>query len=196
MSHPPPTVQVIGLDPDAFEAFYRCHVDDVQRFIARRVRDPHVAADLTADVFVAVIEASAGYRPELGSPIAWVFGVARNVVADRERSVARELRAVSRVSGRALLDADSLRRVEERVDAARDARALYEVLATLPGDDRALLELVALDGISPTDAARVLGVKPVTARVRLHRARRQIITRLETAGLSAPASPHLAEASS
>jgi len=27
-------------DPDAFEAFYREHVEGVQRFVARRVADP------------------------------------------------------------------------------------------------------------------------------------------------------------
>ncbi|MDX6227012.1 MAG: hypothetical protein QOI76_402, partial [Frankiales bacterium] len=45
----------IAYDPDAFEAFYREHVEAVQRFISRRVRDPHLAADLTADVFLAAI---------------------------------------------------------------------------------------------------------------------------------------------
>ena len=54
----------IGRDPTAFEAFYRDNVEAVQRFIARRVDDPHLAADLTANVFLAVIEASerSGYR--------------------------------------------------------------------------------------------------------------------------------------
>ena len=124
----------IGRDPTAFEAFYRDNVEAVQRFIARRVDDPHLAADLTADVFLAVIEASDTYRPSRGTPVAWLYGVARNVVADRHRQQARELRLVTRVAGRALLDPDSLARVE------------------------------------------VLGVKPGTARVRLHRARRQITT--------------------
>ena len=31
----------IGRDPDAFEAFYRDHLEAVQRFVARRVSDPH-----------------------------------------------------------------------------------------------------------------------------------------------------------
>lgn len=44
--------------PELFEAFYRAHVDAVERFIARRVRDPYHAADLTADVFVAVIDSA------------------------------------------------------------------------------------------------------------------------------------------
>ena len=38
----------IASDPDAFERFYREHVEGVQRFVARRVDDPYLAADLTA----------------------------------------------------------------------------------------------------------------------------------------------------
>ena len=52
----------ITSDPDAFESFYRQHVEAVQRFVARRVADPYLVADLTAGVFVAVIE-SAGLLP-------------------------------------------------------------------------------------------------------------------------------------
>ena len=35
----------IGRDPDLFEAFYREHVDAVQRFVARREADPHLVND-------------------------------------------------------------------------------------------------------------------------------------------------------
>lgn len=34
----------IRSDPDAFEAFYREHLEPVQRFVARRVSDPHQAS--------------------------------------------------------------------------------------------------------------------------------------------------------
>src|SRR6266508_4620242 len=40
----------IASDPDAFERFYREHVEAVQRFVARRVDEQYLAADLTADV--------------------------------------------------------------------------------------------------------------------------------------------------
>jgi RNA polymerase sigma-70 factor (ECF subfamily) len=52
----------IASDPDAFERFYREHVEAVQRFVARRVDDPYLAADLTADVFVAAIGSAGSYR--------------------------------------------------------------------------------------------------------------------------------------
>jgi hypothetical protein len=38
----------ITSDPDPFERFYREHVEAVQRFVARRMDDPYLAADLTA----------------------------------------------------------------------------------------------------------------------------------------------------
>ncbi|MGH2885422.1 MAG: RNA polymerase sigma factor, partial [Solirubrobacteraceae bacterium] len=73
-------VSAIGHDPQAFTAFYETHLEAVQRFIARRVSDPHLAADLTADVFLAAIHSAHKYSPERGSAAAWLIGVSRNVV--------------------------------------------------------------------------------------------------------------------
>jgi RNA polymerase sigma-70 factor (ECF subfamily) len=175
MTTPPhPDVVRIGDDPDAFEAFYRAHLELVQRFVARRVADPHLAADLTAEVFLAAIDGASGYRPDRGVPAAWLTGVARNVVASEFRRQAREREVERRVSGRRHLDADALTRIEERIDAEHETRRQYDALATLPRRDRALMELVAVDGLSVTEAAAVLGVKPGTARVRLHRSRARV----------------------
>jgi len=161
----------IAHDPDAFEVFYRAHVEAVQRFVVRRVDDPLLAADLTAEVFLAAVDSAGAYRPERGSPIAWLFGVARIVVSAERRRAARERRAVARVEGRRLLGDDDIERMQERIDAAARSRELFAAVARLPEGERAVLELVALDDLSVTEAAAVLGLRPVTARVRLHRAR-------------------------
>lgn len=158
----------------AFEAFYRRHVAAVGRFVARRVDDPHLAADLTADVFLAVIESAAGYRPDRGSEIGWLFGVARNVIADERRRAARRLRVTGRMAGRRDLDADDVARIEERIDAESAARRTHRALSELPEQTRALVELVAVDGLTVGEAAAALGLSPVAARVRLHRARRSV----------------------
>jgi RNA polymerase sigma-70 factor (ECF subfamily) len=166
----PDALSRISHDPAAFEAFYRAHVESVQRFVARRVADPHLAADLTAEIFLAAIDAAGGYRADRGRPEAWLFGVARNVVAAEHRRAARERRANARVEGRRFLGEDDVERMQQRIDAAARARELYAALAELPDGERAVLELVALDDLTVTEAA-ALGVRPVTARVRLHRAR-------------------------
>lgn len=161
----------LGSDPDALEAVYRAHVRDVERFVARRVRDPYTVADLTADVFVRAIESAAGYRRDVASPVAWLLGIARHVLAGHHRTLGRERDLLRRVDGRALVDADAYERLQEQIDAAARARALHDGLAELPESLRAVVELVVVDDLPLTQVAAVLGITPVAARVRLHRAR-------------------------
>jgi RNA polymerase sigma-70 factor (ECF subfamily) len=151
--------------------FYREHIEQVQRFVARRVDDPFLAADLTAEVFLAAIDSAHSYRPGRGSPTGWLYGVAQNVVSSERRRQARELRANQRISGRRLLSPDDVSRLEERIDAEAGARGLLQAMEKLPAGERAVLELVALEGITSQEAAQVLGIRAATARVRLHRAR-------------------------
>jgi RNA polymerase sigma-70 factor, ECF subfamily len=169
----------IATDPDVFESFYREHVETVERFIARRVRDPYRAADLTADVFLAVIDSAHTYRPGRGNQLAWLYGVARNVVAADRRRNGRELRASGRISaGQLLVDSDDLARLHERLDAEAEARHLYFAMDRLSEGERAVLELVALEGLSAGEVAGALGISQVAARVRLHRARRLLQSQL------------------
>ncbi|MET9344168.1 RNA polymerase sigma factor [Nonomuraea sp. NPDC003804] len=164
----------IATDPVAFEAFYRRHVDAVTRFLARRVDDPHTVADLVAEVFMAVLDSAHTYRPGLGSEIAWLYGVARNTLSAERRRLFKQSRLAVRVSGRRPLDSDDVARLEERIDAEGPARRAFAAMATLPEGERAVLELVVIDQLTVTEAAAALGIRPGTAKVRLHRARRTL----------------------
>jgi RNA polymerase sigma factor (sigma-70 family) len=174
----------IGHDPEAFDRFYRRHVEAVGRFIARRVSDPHTVADLTAEVFIAIIGSAHTYRPDRGSILGWVYGVARKVVASEYRRQTRERDVVRRVAGRRTLCPEDIACIEERIDAEQQARRTYAALAGLPEESRQLIELIAVDGLSVADAAAVLGLSPLVARVRLHRVRkflRAAVTEPQTA---------------
>lgn len=160
----------IGVDPVLFDTFYNEHLENLQRFVARRVGDPERAADLTADIFLAAIDSAHRYRPR-GTPKSWLYGIARIVVAEDRRRAGRERARIGRLRGSALLDEEETARTEERIDAAAQARDLYEAMDRLGEDERAVLELVAIDELTVTEAAAAVGVRPVTARVRLHRAR-------------------------
>src|SRR3954465_11844442 len=101
-----PDVGSIATSPDAFEVFYREHLETVQRFVARRVADPHLAADLVAEVFLAAVDSASAYRPDRGSRGAWRPGVARHAISTEFRRRSRGRAVVRRISGRRLLDAD------------------------------------------------------------------------------------------
>ena len=181
----------LGVDPAVFEDFYRAHIEGVERFVARRVGDRDRAADLTADIFVAAIESAARYRPDRGTPEAWLYGIARTIVSGERRRLWRQRNATRLLVGRRLLEADDTARADARMDAEAGARALYAAMAGLSRAQRAVLELVAIDELSLVEAAAILGIRPLTARARLHRARKHmsgVLDRTEPAGHSSPLS--------
>lgn len=170
----PADVTAIGRDPAALEVFYRRHVADVTRFVARRISDPHTVDDLTTEVFLAAIDAAGRYQAGRGSPRAWLLGIARNVVAAEWRRHAGERDKARRAGGHRHLDGDDIVRLEEQIDAQRAARGLHAKLSVLPERLRSVIELVDLDGLSLAEAAAALGIRDGAARVRLHRARRRL----------------------
>ncbi|OPG06665.1 RNA polymerase subunit sigma [Streptomyces sp. GKU 895] len=161
-------------DPELFEEFYRRHVDAMTSFVARRVADPHTVADLTAEIFLAVLDSAHTYRPGRGSETAWLYGIARNVVAGEHRRVARETARDRRISGRRLLEPDDIARLEDKLDAESPGRRALAALERLPAGERAVLELIVVDQLTVPETAAALGITQVTARVRLHRARKSL----------------------
>lgn len=108
--------------------------------------------------------------PEPALP--WLLGVARNVLREniradiRRESLAGELHAHAQ--------ADHAEEVAERL-------AVLTALASLTEAERELLILVAWQGLSPRDAARVVGCSVTAFRVRLHRARKRLTQALASA---------------
>ena len=172
--HDPDDVATRAFVRSEFEAFYRRHVDAITVFHARRVDDPHTVADLVAEVFMAVLDSARTYKPALGHELAWLYGVARNTLSSERRRTFKEARLTSRVGGRRVLDTDDVARLEERIDAERSARKVLQAMSDLSERDRAVLELVVVDQLTVTEAATALGIRPGTANVRLHRARRKL----------------------
>jgi RNA polymerase sigma factor (sigma-70 family) len=161
-------------DPAAFELFYRRHIDLVIGFTARRVRDPADVADLVANTFVTVLTAARGYDSARGEPTAWLLGITARLIAGARRRRGRELAATARIAGRRLIDQGDIERLEERIDAARSGQAVIEALGRLRPRAREALLLIGADGLTPADAARVLGISSAAFRMRLSSARRAL----------------------
>ncbi|MGW9597680.1 RNA polymerase sigma factor [Streptomyces chartreusis] len=162
------------LDKENFAEFYRRHVDAITRFMARRVNDPHTVADLTADVFLAAIDSAHTFNPAAGTEVGWLYGIARHIVARESRRAVHEARKESRVAGRRLLDEDDIGQLEEKLDAESAGRRARAAMADLQEGERAAMELIVVDQLTVREAAQVLGIRQVSVRVRLHRARKTL----------------------
>lgn len=155
-----------------FEALYREHAGAVRTYVRRR-SDVEGADDLVAEVFL-VAWRRLDDVPE--DPLPWLLGVARRVLANRRRGASRDAALLDRIT----LEPASAASVE--FGRLESARAIVRALGALREPDREALLLVAWEGLSPGQAATVLGVRPNTFAARLSRARRRFARALAAEG--------------
>jgi RNA polymerase sigma-70 factor (ECF subfamily) len=100
---------------DDFGAFYERHLDTVTAYLARRTHHPEQTFDLVAEVFARALEHRRGYDPARGPAIAWLLGIARNLLLDAARRgrVANAARVKLGMAPIAL-DDEALERIEAR----------------------------------------------------------------------------------
>jgi RNA polymerase sigma-70 factor (ECF subfamily) len=159
---------------DEFEQVYVRNADVLMGYFARRCRDPQTVADLTSETFVRAVAGFATFDPRRGSDRAWLFGIAARVFARHCEQSAGGRDAVARLGGHRSLDEDEIEELTERIDAEREGAALMRRCARLPAVERAAIELVDLEGLTPKEAALALGVSRVAFRQRLSRARSRL----------------------
>jgi RNA polymerase sigma factor (sigma-70 family) len=159
---------------EEFEQVYRQNVDVLTGYFARRCGDPQTVADLTSETFVRAAEGFDRFDPRRGSERAWLFGIAANVFSRHCEQSATGRGAVARLAGRRPLDAEEIDELTERIDAEREGAALVRSWDRLPAIERAAIELVDLEELTPKEAARALGVSRVAFRQRLSRARSRL----------------------
>lgn len=176
-------------DSDSFAVFFRRHVSPVTLYGVRRCSDPDDVGDLVAETFLVALQASGRYIPETETALPWLFGIARRVLAKqwRRRAGTRRL-LVKATNAQLLFTASEEDAVAAAIDASRQAPLLEAGLATLSSSEREVLELVAYDGLSPSEVAAMLNLSPNAARLRLSRARRHLRLVLDpTPGVEAEA---------
>jgi RNA polymerase sigma-70 factor, ECF subfamily len=167
-----------------FELLYAKHAPAVKAYALRRA-DASTAEDVLAEVFVVCWRR---FDEIPTDPLPWLLGVARRVLSTQRRGERRRVALRERL-------AETILDYSEPVVELEDG-TLARALGRLGESDRELLLLIAWDGLSPAQAAVVLGVKPATARVRLLRARRRLSHALAEKGSDpSPCEPLSMEAS-
>ena len=148
---------------EAFEELYRRAFPRVYAYVATLLRDRSAAEEVTAQAFERAYRKRRSFRPERGSPDAWLFGIARNAALD-------ELRRSRR---RAVLEAepadDLTLPADEQADAALRRETVRAAIASLDPRERDLIALKYSAGLSHAEIARVIGGSESNAGTRLHR---------------------------
>lgn len=156
-----------------FEEAFDAHHADVLAFAVRRVPGRAAAEDVVAETF-AVVWRRRDVIPE--PPLAWLYEIARKVIANQRRSDLRRTRLRERLSSEPETTAGG--RDPARVVAGREA--VIAAFSALSESDKEVLRLLVWEGLDTKTAARVLDCTPAALRVRLYRARRELTHQLES----------------
>jgi RNA polymerase sigma factor (sigma-70 family) len=162
---------------DLFEHVYRTSGRAVLGYALRRAASREDALDVVAETFATAWRRREDMPPDPDQARPWLFGIARRCLANTTRGGRRAHRLGERLAGAFLPDAvPDPAAVHERT---YEVELVRRALQVLQAEDRELVTLIAWEGLTPAEAAGVLGVSPGTARVRLHRARGRLRTALD-----------------
>jgi RNA polymerase sigma-70 factor (ECF subfamily) len=159
-------IRAARTDAGAFRELYDRYAGRVHRYHLRRTRDPHAAHDLTAETFAQAWLARRRFRDRAGGSAGpWLFGIARNLLAQSVRRRRIELEACERLG---LLERlDGPRATAEPDEAWLDG--LDEAMADLPPGERDAVELRVIQGLPYDAVAAGLATTEGAARVRVAR---------------------------
>lgn len=166
----------MALSPDEVAQLYREHAPALLGFLGRRVLLAEVAVDLMAETFARAYRDRERFRGEgAEEALAWVYGIARHVLASYARRGAVERRALRAlgVQRRALTDTE-YDRVEELAGLAALRTSIDGELDALEAGQRDAVRLRVLEERPYDEVAQELGVSEQTARARVSRALRAL----------------------
>lgn len=170
--------RAVAGDAAAFAQLVRRHQDRVFGFILRMTGARDEAMDLTQDTFMKAWQALPGWRPQARFGT-WLLQIARNAALD---ALLRRQAVVFEPLDEALPVADVRPGPEEAFAARQRQLQLETALARLPHDQREIVLLREIEGLSYGELADMLGVREGTVKSRLARARAALVERLRIAG--------------
>jgi RNA polymerase sigma-70 factor (ECF subfamily) len=165
-------------DDDQLAELVRVYYARLHRFGVRACRDSFDAEDAVGEAFLKLTT-----RPEIvrdPNALSWLFTVVKNACLRFARSLFRQRAAF----GEPVAEVSDVASAEVSAEAALARYRLVEdvqrAIATLPIDQREVLVLRDLEGLSGEDVSAMLHIGEAAMKSRLHRARQGVRAALES----------------
>jgi RNA polymerase sigma-70 factor (ECF subfamily) len=158
-------------DGEALHFLYVRYAADLHRYVNSFVKDHHEAEDIVQNVFAKLMTAIQKYEQKSVPFTAWILRVARNAALDHMRAS----RAIPTEEVRVTDSGAS----ELSFERSRDLR---HALDDLPDEQREVLVLRHVVGLSPVEIADTLGKSESSIHGLHHRGRRRLQSTLRELG--------------
>jgi len=156
-------------DPDAFDGLYLYFADRIYRYLLARVSDVELADDMTAQVFLQLIEKIGRYRiaPKDNATIfpAWLYRLSHNKMIDILRKSRRNSHVGIEFAERVVQHHSVIDATEERIDFEQ----LLSTMQMLNEQQRKVIVLRFLEGYSIAETAEILQKSEGAVKALQHR---------------------------
>jgi RNA polymerase sigma-70 factor (ECF subfamily) len=175
--------RVIAGDTDAFTDIVKRYQNKIFRYIYTRVYNYDEACDMTQDVFVITMESLKTFRRE-SQFSTWLFSIAVNYCKNYRRKNRHKIYSIYNADNEMEFQIPDLRQNQEELAITNESmQILLEELHKLPDDYRDILILRDIEGESYTTIAQALQLTLANVKVRIHRGREMLKSRLGKRGL-------------
>ena len=168
--------RILAGDEDAFTALVKKYEKQIHAFVWRRVRDYHVAEEITQDTFLRAYEKLGTLRnPNRFS--AWLYMIAtRRFLTwfDEKRIPMQSLEAMSNAEVEALFYTQYMIEQTEKLATEKQREIVQYLLQKLPAHERTAVILHYLSEMTCEEIGDFLDISPSTIKSRLHRARKRL----------------------
>lgn len=171
-------VEAARADPARFEALYRKYVAQVYNIAVYELGDHHDAEDATERTFLQALAALPRFQERASEADGedastfriWLFRIARNVIAERQRGRRRRQEAPLDAVATAADPTD----IEGSAIVREEAAAAWRAVERLPDDRRQAVILRFVHELGTDEIAEILDRSEGAVRVLLHRALRSV----------------------
>lgn len=164
-------------DERAYEAIWRRFNPRLVRYL-RATAGPEEAEDLASITWIEVVRSLHRFDGGPDEFRAWVFSIARLRMLDLRRLQSRRPRSVAVEAWEELGESDVQSDPAAQAERQESTDAALAFIATLPRDQADILLLRIVAGLDVAEVAEVVGKRPGTVRVSMHRALKKLATHL------------------
>lgn len=158
-------IDAAKLNPAHFAPLYNTYFKPIYIFIFKKVKNEDLAGDITSKVFLKALLNIKKYK-HMGFPFSsWLYRIASN-------EVNLHYRAQNKTTEVELLEKDVVTLLEEikQPEDIKQQEVMLSALNNLPLHTAELIEMRFFEKLSFNEIGAVLGLKPVTAKIRVYRA--------------------------